>query len=243
MIEEKFIFEKGDDDKEDKGDVEIEIEDRDEDEKVDEILTNTNAAQRKVQGGHSPNIDVAGKHRNPRTRPSQRSGGVSETYKKRMEALIKENKKLTKENLVAKKSFAKAEKLVENYQTHLDKYRTQLREMAIFNTNLANVNNLFVNEEIALTGKDKISIVNKFKTINSIDESDKIYGTILTYLKEGKQTITEDVEKKIVTGVAAEATSSTKKKIDEAIERTAYANDEHVNKIKKLMKYVDSARQ
>lgn len=211
-------------------------DEREEEEKVDEILTNTNAAQRKVQGGHSPNINVAGKHRNPRTRPANRS--TNETYEKRMKSLIEENKKLTKEVNNAKKSFDKAEHLVENYKNHLEKYRNQLREMAVFNTNLANVNNLLVNEELALTTKDKISIINKFKNIDSIDESDKTYGGILNEMKSAKKTISENVEEKVSRTIG----QSAKQKIDEVIEKTAYQNNEHVNKIKKLMKYVDNRK-
>ena len=224
----------------DKVEVEVGGEDDKEEEReekpVDEIHGQSYSSG-KVRAGTLPN-DGAGYRDRPghsRNRPQW----SNETYEKRMKSLIQENKKLTKENNVAKKSFAKAENLVENYKKHLEKYRTQLREMAVFNTNLSNVNNLFVNEELALTKNDKISIVNKFKSINSLDESDKVYGEILTEMKQGKKTITEDVEKKVITSVG----ESSKKKIDEAIERTAYADNEHVKKIKKLMNYVDTCRK
>ena len=92
-------------------------------------------------------------HSSPRKDSTQRQF-QKETYVKRMKSLIDENKKLTKEVNEAKTGFDKAEKLVENYQQHLQKYRSQLRDMAVFNTNLANVNNLLVNEEIALTAND-----------------------------------------------------------------------------------------
>ena len=236
------INEEEEEDDDDKVEVEIEVggedekEEEREEKEMDENLTNTNAAQRKVQGGHSPNIDVAGKHRNPRTRPSMRS--TNETYEKRMKSLIEENKKLTKKINEAENVSKKAEQLVENYKNHLEKYRTQLREMAVFNTNLANVNNLLVNEQLALTANDKLNIINKFKSINNIDESDKVYGEVLNEMKEGKKTISENVETKVSKSVG----ESSKQKIDEAIERTAYENNEHVNKIKKLMAYVDKRK-
>lgn len=213
----------------DKVEVEVGGEDRDEKE-VDET-----AGSAKM---HTLNRTVGNEnlpHSSPRKDSTQRQF-QKETYEKRMKTLIEENKKLSKENNIAKKSFAKAENLVENYKTHLEKYRTQLREMAVFNTNLANVNNLLVNEELALTTSDKISIVNKFKSISSLDESDKVYGEIITEMKEGKKTITESVEKKVTTSVG----ESSKKKIEEAIERTAYADNDHLKKIKSIMNYVVS---
>jgi hypothetical protein len=193
----------------------------------------------KVRAGTLPNDGQGYRNRPGHERTRAEWGKTNETYKKRMESLIKENKKLTKEVNEAKKSFGKAEKLVESYKSHLEKYRNQLREMAVFNTNLANVNNLLVNEELALTTNDKVSIINKFKGINTIDESDKAYGSILTEMKQGKKTISEDVEAKVSKTVG----ESSKQKIDEAIERTAYENNEHVAKIKKLMNYVDNARK
>jgi hypothetical protein len=192
----------------------------------------------KVRAGTLPNQGQGYRNRAGHERTRAEWGKANENYKKRVTSLINENKKLTKELNIAKKSFDKAENLVENYKNHLEKYRTQLREMAVFNTNLANVNNLLVNEELALTANDKVGIINKFKSVNSLEESDKIYGEILTEMKEGKKTISEDVEKKMNTSVG----ESNKQKIDEAIERTAYQNNDHINKIKNLMKYVDGAR-
>jgi hypothetical protein len=225
-----------DDDKEEEGEVKVDIEieaekeDGDDKEPVDEIHGQSYSTG-KVRAGTLPNQgaeyrDRAGHSRN-------RPQWSNETYEKRMKSLIEENKKLTKENNVAKKSFGKAEKLVESYKSHLEKYRTQLREMAVFNTNLANVNNLLVNEEFALTSKDKISIINKFKSINSINESDKVYGQVIDFMKKGVKTITEDVEKKVITSVG----ESNKGKIDEAIERTAYSDNAHLKKIKSMMFY------
>lgn len=209
-------------------------DDREEEEKVDEIHGQSYSAG-KVRAGTLPNQGQGYRNRPGHERTRAEWGKANENYKKRVTSLIEENKKLTKELNVAKKSFDKAENIVENYKNHLEKYRTQLKEMAIFNTNLANVNNLLVNEELALTANDKVNIINKFKSVNSLEESDNVYGQILTEMKEGKKTISEDVEKKMTTSVG----ESSKQKIDEAIERTAYQSNEHINKIKSLMNYVD----
>ncbi len=235
-----MIEEEDDKDEEEvKVDIEIEAEkEKDEDkDPVDEIHGQSFSAG-KVRAGTLPNDGQQYRNRDGHSRTRAEWGKANENYKKRVTSLIEENKKLTKENNLAKKSFGKAEKLVENYKNHLEKYRTQLREMAVFNTNLANVNNILVNEELALTATDKVNVINKFKSVNSLEESDKIYGEILTEMKEGKKTISEDVEKQVTTSVG----ESSKQKIDEAIERTAYQNNDHVNKIKNLMKYVDNRK-
>jgi len=155
---------------------------------------------------------------------------------KKLAGLIAENKKLTKklnETNTYKKS---ASTLIENYKNALEKYRSQLKEMAVFNTNLAHVNNILVNEELALTQEDKIKIINEFKQVNSITESQNKYKSLLSEMKVGKVTIAESLEKKVSTSIQP----SSKQKLDEVVEKTAYANDVHINKMKKLINYVES---
>jgi protein subunit release factor A len=101
--------------------------------------------------------------------------------------------------------------LVEGYKSAIDKCRIQLKEMAVFNTNLAHVNNLLVNEELALTQDDKIKIINEFKKVNSITESQNRYKALISEMKEGKKTISESIERK----AAASIQPSSKQKLDE----------------------------
>jgi len=161
-----------------------------------------------------------------------RNQGVDES-KKRIAALINENKNLTKKLNESKKYKTTAGTLLENYKTALDKYRTQLKEMAVFNTNLAHVNNLLVNEELALTQDDKIKIINEFKSVDSIADSQKKYKAVLTEMKVGKKTLTESVEAKVTVSVQP----SSKQKLDEV---TAYKNDAHINKMRKLIETIEA---
>ena len=92
---------------------------------------------------------------------------------KRIIGLIKENKGLTKKFNEVKRYKDTVSPLLENYKIALDKYRNQLKDMALFNTNLAHVNNLLVNEELALTQDDKIRIINEFKKVDNIADSQK----------------------------------------------------------------------
>lgn len=155
--------------------------------------------------------------------------------KKKISSLIEVNKKLTKKLNEAKKYKETVQGLVEQYKSALDKYRSQLKEMAIFNTNLAHVNNLLVNEELALTQEDKIKIINEFKKVDSITSSKSVYSNFLNEMKTGKKTITESMENKVTASIQP----SSKQKLDEVVEKTAYADDKHIQKMKKLIETIE----
>ena len=154
----------------------------------------------------------------------------------KISSLIKENKSLTKKLNETKKYKQSVTTLVEQYKTAVEKYRNQLKEMATFNTNLAHVNNLLVNESLALTQEDKIKIINEFKKVDTIAESQEKYKAFLSEMKESKPTLTESVEDKVSASIAP----SSKQSLEEAKEVTAYANDDHINKMKRLIEYVEN---
>ena len=151
---------------------------------------------------------------------------------KKLNRLITENKSLTKKLNEVRKYKDTVGGLLENYKTALDKYRNQLKEMAIFNTNLAHVNNLLVNEELALTQNDKIKIINEFKKVDNIAESQKKYKSFLTEMKESRKTLTESIEEKVNVSIQP----SSKQKLDEV---TAYKDDAHISKMKKMIESIE----
>ena len=154
---------------------------------------------------------------------------------KRIKSLINENKELTKKVNAYKAKTEEINETVNKFKEAIGKYRKQLTEMAVFNTNIAHVNNLLVNESLALTQEDKLRVINEFKSIGTITESQSKYKSILSEMKSGKKNISESVEEKITTVIEA----SSKHKLDEVIEKTAYKNNEHIDKIKKLINYVE----
>ncbi|MFW5847596.1 MAG: hypothetical protein ACOCVF_01575, partial [bacterium] len=156
----------------------------------------------------------------------------NESLQKKVNSLLNENKKLVKKIKESKDDKGELEGVLGKYQEKLEKYRTQLQEMAVFNTNLAHVNNILLNEEFALSSDDKRNIINKFKSVNSITESEKIYKSILTEMVSGKKTINDDIEDKVNDSID----SSSAKRMERIVESTVYRND-HVDKIKKLMNY------
>jgi len=200
------------------------------DQPVEEAHGVTYAERRKVTGRHNPSPEHL----------SQGELDQSPEYvresKKKFDTLLEENKKLTKKVNETKEFKKSVTTLMESYKTALDKYRNQLKEMAIFNTNLSHVNNLLVNEELALTQEDKHKIINEFKKVDSIAESQKKYKTFLTEMKESKKTLTENIEDK----VSASIQPSSKQKLDEVVEKTAYADNIHIKRMKKLIEYAEN---
>jgi len=199
---------------------------------VDEAHGVTYGQRRNTTGRHTPNPDYL----------SQGELDQSPEYvkesKKKISSLINENKGLTKKLNETKKYKQSVTTLVEQYKSALEKYRNQLKEMATFNTNLAHVNNLLVNESLALTQEDKMNIINEFKKVDTIAESQNKYKQFLTEMKGSKKTLTESIEGK----VSASIQPSSKQKLEEAKEVTAYANDAHIMKMKRLIEYAEKSR-
>ena len=148
---------------------------------------------------------------------------------KRIKSLINENKELTKKVNEFKAKSEEINETVIKFKEAIGKYRKQLTEMAVFNTNIAHVNNILVNESLALTQEDKLRVINEFKSIGTITESQSKYKSILSEMTGSKKNITESVEDKLNTVI----NPSSKNKLDEVIEKTAYKNNEHIDKIKK----------
>jgi hypothetical protein len=198
---------------------------------VDEAHGMAYSSRRQVAGRNLPgNKDYLS------TGEQDQSPEYSLRESKKVNGLIKENKNLTKKLNETKNYKKSVSTLLESYKSALEKYRVQLKEMAVFNTNLAHVNNLLVNEELALTQADKINIINEFKQVNTIIDSQKKYKNFLTEMKENRKTISESIEEKISTSVQ----SSSKQKLDEVVEKTAYSDNEHVKKMRKLIEYVEN---
>jgi len=197
---------------------------------VEESLTQTLGNMKKV-----PSTSIPGKDYKSTAAIEKMRSGLRTESEKKIGGLIEENKKLTKKLNETKKYKETVTGLVESYKSALDKYRGQLNEMAIFNTNLAHVNNLLVNEELALTQEDKIKIINEFKKVDNIVSSGKVYKNFLTEMKGGKKTLTESIENK----VSASIQPSSKQKLDEVIEKTAYADDKHLQRMRKIIETIE----
>jgi hypothetical protein len=186
---------------------------------------------KKVGEESQPRIDVAKDYAKDKVRVALQKE-QNEKLQKRINSLVKENFELSKKSNKAAISLKEMTKINESYKENIDKYRKQLTEMALVATNVANVNNIFM-EGFALSLEDKKKIVNEFKEVSTVEQSESTYKKIIKEYSEGKKTIKESVEHTINNSVI-EASSS--KEVAEKVEEPSQLN-EHVEKIKKLSVY------
>ena len=154
---------------------------------------------------------------------------------KKLTGVLKENLSLTKQLNKTKTALTESQgkvkdvdaikKLNGDYKNALDKYRVQLKEMAVLNTNISYVNNLLINEGLALSVKDKEEIIEKFKKVGNIHESEETYKKLLKDLSESKKSTKESLEEK-VSSVIVENSSANK--LEESV---GSVENEHINKI------------
>ena len=86
----------------------------------------------------------------------------------------------------------------EEYRKALDFFRTKLNEVAVFNSNLAYSTRLFT--EQSTTKQEKINILRRFDSVESLKESKSLYQTIKKEL-DGKGTesmVTESIQRKVI---------------------------------------------
>jgi hypothetical protein len=111
---------------------------------------------------------------------------------------ISENRKSKNVEKVADSKIIKEYKELksknEQYKGALKVFKNKLNEVALFNTNLAYVNRLFT--EHSTTKNEKMGILKRFDSAESIKESKTIYKSIKGEL-ENKKPITESVENKV----------------------------------------------
>jgi hypothetical protein len=114
----------------------------------------------------------------------------------------------------------------EEYKGALKVFKNKLNEVALFNTNLAYVNRLFT--EHSTTKTEKMQILKRFDSAESIKESKSIYKAVKGEL-ETKKPITESVENKVNKTV-----KSSKSELNES---TTYV-DPQIAAIKDLMRKI-----
>jgi hypothetical protein len=104
------------------------------------------------------------------------------------------NRNLAFESLEAEVSSLREKN--EEYRKALNIFREKLNEVAIFNSNLAYATRLFT--EHSTTKKEKINILRRFDTVESLKESKGLYKTIKEELnKTETKSLTESVNTKL----------------------------------------------
>jgi hypothetical protein len=103
----------------------------------------------------------------------------------------------------------------EEYRKALNVFRDKLTEVAVFNSNLAYATRLFT--EHSTTKQEKINILRRFDSVESIKESKSLYKTIKDELSnESKSVVKESIENKLdKTPVSGSATTLIENKVHE----------------------------
>jgi hypothetical protein len=86
----------------------------------------------------------------------------------------------------------------EEYKKALDFFRTKLNEVAVFNSNLAYSTRLFT--EHSTTKQEKINILRRFDSVESLKESKNLYQSIKKELddKGTQPVVTESIQRKVI---------------------------------------------
>lgn len=197
---------------------------------VDETHGVSLSSNKLVNGDQTPRLDHKDYAKN-KVRLALQKESI-EKLQKRINSLVNENFELTKMANKAKETVNEIKKINESYKDSIEKYRKQLTEMALVSTNIANVNNILVNESLALSFEDKKKIISEFNNVKTVDESEATHKKIIKEYSEAKKTIKESVEQKIQSTVIE---SSSSEEVSKNVEGSAI--NEHVEKIKKLSTY------
>lgn len=187
------------------------LEDEEVEESLSHVISHENA---KKAGSHN--------HVNHQKEKNLRPGVQAESkLKGDLDKVLKENEELRQINL--------------EFKDALNKYKKQLYEMAVFNANLSNVNNLFV--EHSTTVDEKKEILSKYKSVATIEESKKLYNEFVNKLNESK-TSKKTIEEMVTDSRNGDSGSQ---KLNESISQPS-AND-GIKAIKKMMNYIENKRK
>ena len=120
------------------------------------------------------------------------------TYKRRAErGRVVAPRQLRKESVDKEMSLLKEKN--EEYKKALDFFRTKLNEVAVFNSNLAYSTRLFT--EHSTTKQEKINILRRFDTVESLKESKNLYQSIKKDLDgkgAGVEVVAESIQRKVI---------------------------------------------
>ena len=121
----------------------------------------------------------------------RRQVSMSEPTKRYAKHLTRES-----ENKELKDEVQQLREKNEEYRKALNVFREKLNEVAVFNSNLAYATRLFT--ENSTTKKEKINILRRFDSVESLKESKSLYKTLKEELESKEQeVVTETVNRKI----------------------------------------------
>jgi len=118
------------------------------------------------------------------------------------------------------------------YRKALVSFKQKLNEVGMFNSNLAYATRLFT--EHSTTKTEKVNILRRFDTVNSLKQSKDLYRVIREELSQNKPSINNKTKKRISESVDRRINSTIKSGSHKLMETKAYENPQFT-RIKDLM--------
>ena len=149
-------------------------------------------------------------------RMSRRTESIQKKYNKLVEHSKNQNELV--EKLMVENKNMKSK--VSEYKNALGDFRTKISEVAVFNKNLAYATKLFT--EHSTSKEEKINIMRRFDSVESLTEGKTLYDTIKTELGKSPvkstdpKTMTESIAKKITKTPSTGSTNLIENKVYES---------------------------
>ena len=164
---------------------------------------------KRIPGGGEPNANGTFAKKPVASNLYQREG-----IQKKINKVVAENKALKQR--------------VSQFENVLPGIKEKVNELKLYNVNLTHVTKLFT--ECATTKEEKLTIVEQFDGVGSVEESKKLYLSILQGLQGNNKTVKESIQE----GIVRKATSTEKKA---NINESSTADNSEINRMKALMNY------
>ena len=158
------------------------------------------------------------------TKEAARTYGMGSKKGRGLRKAITDNRNYTYESVETEMNLLREKN--EEYRKALNVFREKLNEVAVFNSNLAYATRLFT--EHSTTKKEKINILRRFDSVETLKESKQLYKTVKDELgKIESKSINESVENKLNNQMNSGSSTS-------LIESKTYENPQFL-RIKDLM--------
>ena len=158
------------------------------------------------------------------TKEAARTYGMGSKKGRGLRKAITDNRNYTYESVETEMNLLREKN--EEYRKALNVFREKLNEVAVFNSNLAYATRLFT--EHSTTKKEKINILRRFDSVETLKESKQLYKTVKDELgKIDSKSINESVENKLNNQMNSGSSTS-------LIESKTYENPQFL-RIKDLM--------
>jgi hypothetical protein len=180
---------------------EIEIEESEEDENVDEVSSMKHSEKHMKNEPFEEDVKHVKskahmKHTNSQSKQLEELQESLVNTRKKLQGLLAENKQKTKE-LSEMTSLVKNFKAQEaEYKSAIKNLKGTLEEAALFTSNLSYIVKLL--SENTTTKDEKLSVIKRFDSAKTLNESREIFNSLTTLLNENKKSAEKTIEEQVL---------------------------------------------